>query len=69
MSPYEESGIASARRQIARCEALLRKAAIASRPEEWQLIGQALGAAVTAGVMLDGVIAIGEMAAGAEVGE
>ncbi len=56
MSPFAESGLASARKQIARCEELLRKAAKAERVDEWRLIGDALGAAVTAGVFLDGVM-------------
>jgi hypothetical protein len=67
MTPFAESGVASARKQVARCEELLRKAASATRSEEWQLIGEALGAVVTAGVFLDGAMAIeAELVAGTD---
>jgi hypothetical protein len=53
MSARDEETMSAARRQIARCEALLRKAVTARGQAEWELIGGAIGAAATAGAWLD----------------
>ncbi len=58
MNAFAEGNIAAARKQIARCERLLRDAACAERGADWELIGQAIGAAVSAGIWLDGALEI-----------